>query len=129
MAADRHAFLIFDEGRKEMVARLYGRLRSRNPVPSRYEEWEDGERTKDIPIEKVIGGPAFRSSHSDHLLQMADLIAHALLKQEDEPSPRVKRLGIDRAFEILDRALNRRASSGGEKTQKLARRTHTHMLT
>ena len=110
MAADRHAFLIFDEGRKEMVARLYGRLRSRNPVPSRYEEWEDGERTKDIPIEKVIGGPAFRSSHSDHLLQMADLIAHALLKQEDEPSPRVKRLGIDRAFEILDRALNRRAS-------------------
>lgn len=80
MAADRHAFIIFDEGRKEMVARLYGRLRSRNPVPSRYKEWEDGERTKDIPIEKVIGGPAFRSSHSDHLLQMADLIAHALLK-------------------------------------------------
>ncbi len=68
------------------------------------------KRTKAIPIEKVIGGPAFRSSHPDHLLQMTDLIAHALLKQEEEPSPRVKRLGIDRAFEILDRALNRRAS-------------------
>ncbi len=111
-SADRHAFLIFDEGREEMVARLYRRLRSRNPVPSRYEAWEDGERTKDIPIERVIGGPAFRSSHSDHLLQMADLIAHALLKQEEEPSPRVKRLGIDRAFGTLDRALNRRASRG-----------------
>ena len=110
MAAGRHAFLIFDEGREELVARLYGRLRSRNPVPSRYEAWEDGERTKDIPIEKVIGGPAFRSSHSDHLLQMADLIAHALLKQEEEPSPRVERLGIDHAFGILDHALNRRAS-------------------
>ena len=109
-AADSHAFLIFDEGREEMVARLYRRLRGRNPVPSRYETWEDGERTKDIPIERVIGGPAFRSSHSDHLLQMADLIAHALLKQEEEPSPRVKRLGIDRAFGILDHALNRRAS-------------------
>ena len=108
--ADLHAFLIFDEGREEMVVRLYGRLRSRNPVPSRYEMWEDGERTRDIPIEKVIGGPAFRSSHSDHLLQMADLIAHALLKQEEEPSARVARLGIDRAFRILDRALNRRAS-------------------
>ncbi len=109
-SANRHAFLIFDEGREEMVARLYRRLRSRNPVPSRYEAWEDGERTKDIPIERVIGGPAFRSSHSDHMLQMADLIAHALLKQEEEPSPRVERLGIDRAFGILDRALNRRAS-------------------
>ena len=109
-AAGRHAFLIFDEGKEEMVARLYHRLRGRNPMPSRYEVWEDGERTKDIPIEKVIGGPAFRSSHSDYLLQMADLIAHALLKQEEEPSPRVKRLSIDRAFGILDRALNRRAS-------------------
>ena len=107
---ERHAFLIFDEGREEMVAHLYRRLRSLNPIPSRYEKWEDGGRTKDIPIERVIGGPAFRSSHSDHLLQMADLIAHALLKQEEVPSPRVKRQGIDRAFGILDRALNRRAS-------------------
>ena len=109
-AANRHAFLIFDEGREEMVTRLYSRLRSRNPVPSRYEVWEDGERTRDIPIENVIGGPAFRSSHADCLLQMADLIAHALLKQEEEPSPRVERQGIGRAFGILDRALNRRAS-------------------
>ena len=109
-SANRHAFLIFDEGREEMITRLYHRLRSRNPVPSRYEIWEDGERTKDIPIENVIGGPAFRSSHADCLLQMADLIAHALLKQEEEPSPRVERLGIARAFGILDRALNRRAS-------------------
>ena len=109
-AANRHAFLIFDEGREEMVASLYRKLRSRNPVPSKYEAWEDGERTRDIPIERVIGGPSFRSSHSDHLLQMADLIAHALLKQEEEPSPRVQRLGIDRAFGSLDHALNRRAS-------------------
>ena len=109
-AANRHAFLIFDEGREEMITRLYSRLRSRNPVPSRYEVWEDGERTRDIPIENVIGGPAFRSSHADCLLQMADLIAHALLKQEEEPSPRVERQGIARAFGILDRALNRRAS-------------------
>ena len=109
-AAGRHAFLIFDEGKEEMVARLYHRLRGRNPVPSRYEVWEDGEPTRNIPIEKVIGGPAFRSSRSDYLLQMADLIAHALLKQEEEPSPRVKRLGVAGAFGILDRALNRRAS-------------------
>ena len=109
-AAGRHAFLIFDEGKEEMVHRLYHRLRGRNPVPSQYEAWEDGERTRNIPIEKVIGGPAFRSSDSDYLLQMADLIAHSLLKQEEEPVPRVERLGVARAFGILDRALNRRAS-------------------
>ena len=86
-AANRHAFLIFDEGREEMVASLYRRLRSRNPVPSKYEAWEDGERTRDIPIERVIGGPAFRSSHSDYLLQMADLIAHALNRRASRRDP------------------------------------------
>ena len=109
-SANRHAFLIFDEGSEEMTTRLYRRLRSRNPVPSRYEAWEDGERTRNIPIERIIGGPSFRSSQDDDLLQMADLIAHALLKQEEEPSPRVERLGVARAFGILDRALNRRAA-------------------
>ena len=83
---------------------------ARNPVPSRYETWEDGERTKDIPIERIIGGPSFRSSQDDDLLQMADLIAHALLKQEEEPSLRVKELSLHLAFGILDDALNRRAS-------------------
>ena len=40
VAADgRYAHLIFDEGGERMVRRLYGRLRSRNPVPSRYEVW------------------------------------------------------------------------------------------
>ena len=109
-AAGRHAFLIFDEGKERMIARAYRRLRIFNPVPSRYERWEEGERTRNIPVENVIGGPAFRSSDSDHLLQMADLIAHALLKQEEEPVPRVENLGIHDAFSILDKALNRRAS-------------------
>ena len=93
-----------------MVRRLYGRLRNRNPVPSRYQVWEDGQATKDIPIERIIGGPSFRSSQDDDLLQMADLIAHALLKQEEEPLPRVKELGVHLAFGILDHALNRQAS-------------------
>ena len=83
-----------------MVARLCHRLRNRNPAPSTCQAWEDGEQTKDIPIERVIGSHSLRSSHSQYLLQMPDLIAHALLKQE-EPSLRVKRLGIARAFGIL----------------------------
>ena len=109
-SAGRHAFLIFDEGREEMISRLYRGLKVRNHVPSRYDAWEDGEKTRNIPIERVIGGPAFRSSKEDCLLQMADFIAHALLKQEEAPVPRVEEHGIDSAFSILDAALNRQAS-------------------
>ena len=121
VAADgRYAHLIFDEGGEWMVRQMYDRLRERNPVPSRYETWKDGEATKDIPIERIIGGPSFRSSEDDDLLQMADLIAHALLKQEEKPSPRVTELGLHLAFGILDRALNRRAS--GRDPQGVVRR-------
>ena len=95
-----------------MIARLYGRLKVCNHVPSRYDLWEDGEKTQNIPIKHVIGGPAFRSSKDDYLLQMADFIAHALLKQEEEeaPVPRVENHGIAEAFSVLDVALNRQAS-------------------
>ncbi len=93
-----------------MITGLYRRLKVRNHVPSRYDLWEDGEKTRNIPIEQVIGGPAFRSSAEDYLLQMADFVAHALLKQEESPVPRVENHGIDGAFSILDRALNRQAS-------------------
>ena len=109
-SSGRHAFLIFDEGREEMVTRLYQWLKVRNHVPNRYELWEDGEKTRNIPIEQVIGGPAFRSSKGDYLLQMVDFVAHALLKQEETPVPRVEDFGINEAFSILDRALNSEAS-------------------
>ncbi len=59
-------------------------------------------------MERVIGGPAFRDSASDRLLQMAGLISHSLLKQEGAPSPRVDREGT--AQGILDRVHNWRAS-------------------
>ena len=118
--ANRHAFLIFGPGEEGLVSRTYRRLKMFNPVPSRYELWEDGRPTRNMPIENVIGGPAFRSSRSDCLLQMAHLIAYALLMQEEEPSLWVPRVGADHPFGILDRALNRRAS--GRDPQGVVRR-------
>ena len=108
-AAGRHALLIFPEGTDEAAAHLYHRLRSRNRVPSRYEAWEDGEWTKDIPIDRIVVGPAFRSRGLDYLLQMAGLVAHALLAQE-EAGYGIEEREIRPGLFVLDRALNRRAS-------------------
>jgi len=109
-ADGRYAHLIFDDDGEWLVEQLYRRLRERNPVPSRYEAWEDGAPTKDIPLERIIGGPSFRNPQDDDLLPMADIIAHALLKQEEEPSRTVRELGLHLAFGILDDVLNRNAS-------------------
>ena len=109
-AAGRHAFLIFHRDGKSMISKTYRRLRIFNPVPSRYRMWEEGERTRNIPVEGIIGGPAFRSLNGDPLLQIAGFVAHALLAQEDDSYPVNQDPVIRRAFSILDPALNRRAS-------------------
>ena len=108
--AGAHAFLIFDEVREEPITRFYRRLRVHNPIPSRYEAWDDGSPTRNIPLDRVIGGPAFRSAEDDHLLQLASFVAHALLLQEEGPSAGTEDLGVGVAFAILDHALNRQAS-------------------
>ena len=107
----RHAFLLFDEAEEKSVTRLYRHLRVRNPIPSRYDAWEDGAPTRNIPIHAIIGGPAFRSTSEDPLLQLASFVASALLLQEEDAVTGGEDLGLERAFSILDRALNREASS------------------
>ena len=107
--AGRHAFLIFT-GHEEPITRLYRRLRVHNPIPSRYEVWEDGSPTRNIPLARVIGGPAFRSAEDDYLLQLAGLVAFALLLQEQGAGRGGEGRDLARTFSILDHVLNREAS-------------------
>ena len=102
---DVYTLVIFGQGPEDMVARTYTRLRNHNPVPVRVGACGDGWQTRNLPIDRVIGGPVFRSANTDSLLQVAGMAAHALLWQEEPAN------GVDSgAFAILDRALNRRAS-------------------
>ncbi len=106
----RHAFLIFDAVHEEPITRLYRRLRVHNPIPSRYESWADGSPTRNIPLERVIGGPAFRSAEDDHLLQLAGFVAYALLLQEQGSGTGGEDRDLVQAFSLLDHVLNHEAS-------------------
>ena len=108
--AGRHAFLIFDQVHEEPITRLYRRLRVHNPIPSRYEVWGDGSPTRNIPLARIIGGPAFRSAGDDHLLQLAGFVACALLLQEQGAEAGGGDLDLEHAFSTLNRVLNREAS-------------------
>ena len=104
-----YAFLIFGQEPEDTVVRTYERLRSHNPVPVRVGACGDGWHTHNLPIERIIGGPAFRDSGADCLLQVTGLVAQALLWRE-EPPVGVNSSEIAGVFAVLDRALNRRAS-------------------
>ena len=111
-AVNRHAILVFAHGEETLVSRTYLKMRRFNPVPSRYEPGGNGRPIRNVPIDKVIGGPTFRSSGSDCLLQMAHLVTHALLLREEESKIPLWMPGGDAgdAFGVLDIALNRCAS-------------------
>ena len=110
--AGGHAFVIFGQEPEEMVTGLYHRLRNYNPVPTRHGACDDGWHTRNLPIERIIGGPAFRDPDSDYMLQAAGLVAHSLLWQEEPPGAGGDSDGLAGAFGVLDRALNRRAARG-----------------
>ena len=107
--ADRdggYALLIFGQEPDETVACTYERLRSHNPVPVRVGACGDGWHTRNLPIKRIIGGPIFRDPAAACLLQVAGLVAHALLWREEPRSAD----GLAGVFAVLDCALNRRAS-------------------
>lgn len=102
---DVYALVIFGQVPDEMSVRTYERLRNHSPVPVRHEVRGDGWHTRNLPIDRIIGGPAFRSPNTDCLLQVAGVIALALVWREEPIA------GVDfSAFAVLDRALNRRDS-------------------
>ena len=111
-AVNRHAFLVFPHGEEGQVSRSYSKMKSFNPVPSKYEPGSNGRPIRNVPIGNVIDGPAFRSSASDCFLQMAHLVAHALLIREgqEKPPPCMSLEHAKDAFKVLDIALNRCAS-------------------
>lgn len=103
------ALAIFGQEPDDVVVRAYERLRNYNPVPVRVGACGDGWHTRNLPIDRIIGGPVFRSPDADCLLQVAGLVAQALLLRE-EPAAGVDYRQSAGVFAVLDHALNRRAA-------------------
>ncbi|MGE0542268.1 MAG: DUF3800 domain-containing protein [Dehalococcoidia bacterium] len=105
----RYGVLFFDAARERQTRRLMRKLRVYNPIPSAYGSWPEG-LTKNITTDRILRDPVFVNSHEDYFVQLADFVAHALLKREEPPSDRVLRYRLHEAFEALDPILNKRAS-------------------
>ena len=105
-----HALLILGRESDDVVVRTYDRFAQlQSGARARRPPCGDGWHTRNLPIDRIIGGPVFRSPETDCLLQVAGLVAHALLWREESAA------GDDSGetasvFAVLDRALNRRAS-------------------
>lgn len=106
----RYGILIFDEGKEITVRRMIRRMRAWNPIPSRFGAWENGSAYKNIRADRILEDPIFRRSCDSYFIQLVDFIAYALLKQDVEPTPRVRKYRLQNAFTILDPILNKLAA-------------------
>ncbi len=80
---------------RSMAQRLLRRLQVFNPVPSMIYKGT----YRDMPIKRILGDPMIRDSADDIFIQLADLVAYALLRQ-DNPivHPISVKHGIPRSF-------------------------------
>lgn len=106
VAWDSFAHLICDEGKERQYIAMVRRMRVHNPIPSNQGGWPDGGVTKNIPIERIIEDPQFKSSQKSYFIQVADIVAFGLLRRE-VPTPKARQRRIHKSFEKLDLTLTR----------------------
>ena len=110
VAIDGQTLVFADEGKEEELRRLARRSKTWNPVGSRFGLWEDGSTYKNIPNDRLIEDPVFKSSAQSYFLQAVDFIVFALLKSEVTATPRTSRYGLDVAFAALEPVCAKEAS-------------------
>lgn len=103
-ARNSYAHLICDEGKEQQYTSLVRRMRVHNPISSNRGTWDDGRRTKNIPLSNIIEDPQFKQSHKSYLIQHCDFMAYGLMKRE-RPTSRVKRYGSHKSFDVLNECL------------------------
>ncbi len=93
------AFIISDEGKEQEITKALRKMRVFNPIPSQFEAWPGGEKTKNITATRIVEDPTFKSSSRSYFIQLVDCIAFSLLKREVDPTPNVKKYKIHEMFE------------------------------
>lgn len=100
-----------DEGKDVELRKVARRSAIYNMVGSQYGAWEDGSPAKNIPNDRLIEDPIFRSSERSYFLQLADFVAYALLKSETPPTPLVARYRLNECYERLKPIIITKASN------------------
>lgn len=101
--------VVTDEGNQAKLRPLLRKLRKYNPIASKYNDWYDN------PLNRIIEDPFERQSQHSYFIQAADMIVHALYRQEN-PKGSHKRYNAERLFRHIS-SLTIKEAAGDDPLQ------------
>ena len=109
--------LICDEGNEKKLTATVRQMKKHNPIPNHAEIYGAGHRN--IPLDRIIEDPLFKTSKSSYFIQLADFVAFSLLRSE-KPLPNTQPM-VFKAFDQLDKVLVKHAFKADPKKKGIVR--------
>lgn len=103
-----YGVLVCDEGNEGKLISMVRKMKKENYILSR-----------NIPLDRIIEDPLFKTSESSYFIQIADSIAFALLRNEYPKENTLEE--VKTAFENLDKVLVKKAYSKDPKGKGIVR--------
>ena len=111
-----YGILICDEGDESKLISMVRRLKKENQIWSCYSLGE----SRSCPLDHIIEDPLFKTSKSSYFIQMADMIAFSLLRNE-HPIQGHTMPEVQKAFENLDKVLVKEAFAKDPRRKGIVR--------
>lgn len=113
---DAYGILICDEGEESKLVSMVRRLKKENQIWSCYSPGQ----YRSCPLDRIIEDPLFKTSKSSYFIQMADMVAFSLLRNE-KPIVGQTLPDTQKAFENLDKVLVKEAFSRDPRKKGIVR--------
>lgn len=104
-SVDDQGLIFADQTNEAKIRRLLRKMRLHHYVPSAY-----GTKGLSANAARILEDPNMRSSEQSFFVQIADLISHSLYRKL-YPKGSLKRLNVDKLFDLTDGVLLKKASS------------------
>ncbi len=98
------AVLICDEGNENKLTAIVRKMKKENHVPDRVDMYGYNYASRNLPLERIIEDPLFKTSKSSYFIQLSDFLAFSLLRNE-KPLDGSTLEPVRTAFEQLDKTL------------------------
>jgi len=100
---EKKGMIISDWTDEKKIRKILRRMRVFNPIPSHF------QTSYQVPTTRIIEDITLRTSQDSYFIQLADVVAHALYRQEF-PKASLKKFNADHLFRRLDPILLKKAS-------------------